>query len=65
MDQTESRNIARNMMSVHGLRAQAVVQERLTEARARGDTTGMERWQTVEAMIAELRRTGRSSLARA
>lgn len=57
MDAADNKHTARNMMSVHGLRAQAVVQERIAESRAQGDTVGMERWQAVAAAIAELRRT--------
>ena len=57
MDNAENRQTAQNMMSVHGLRAQAIVQERLAESRAGGDTAGMERWQAVGAAIAEMRRT--------
>ena len=53
-------NVARNLMSVHGLRAQAVVQERLQESRASGDTASMERWQAVGAAIAEMRHTAPS-----
>jgi hypothetical protein len=57
MDNAENRQTAQNMMSVHGLRAQAIVQERLAESRAKGDTAEMERWQAVGAAISELRRT--------
>jgi hypothetical protein len=57
MSEFESKYTAQNLMAVHGLRAQAVVQERLSEARHQGDTTGLERWQNVEAAISELRRS--------
>jgi hypothetical protein len=57
MDTADSKQTAQNMMSVHGLRAQAVAHEHLAESRAAGDTEGMERWQAVEAAIAEMRRT--------
>lgn len=60
MTAPDSKQIARNIMSVHGLRAQAVVHERAAESRAQGDTAGLERWQAVEAAIAELRRTAPS-----
>ena len=53
----ESKYTAQNLMSVHGLRAQAVVQERLAESRNQGDASAMARWQNVEAAISELRRT--------
>ena len=36
----ENKQIARNIMSVHGLRAQALVQERMAEARLAGDRAG-------------------------
>jgi hypothetical protein len=55
----ENKQIARNLISVHGLRAQAVVQERITEARLAGDRAGLDRWQNVRAAIGELRQTGR------
>jgi hypothetical protein len=55
----ENRQIARNLMSVHGLRAQAVVQERLAEARLAGDRAGLDRWQNVRAAIGELRQASR------
>jgi hypothetical protein len=57
MNKSESKYAAQNMMSVHGLRAQAVVQERMAEARQQGDTAGLERWQNVESAIADLRRS--------
>jgi hypothetical protein len=57
MSEFDSKYTAQNLMAVHGLRAQAGVHERLTEARQQGDTTGLERWQNVEAAISELRRT--------
>ncbi|MEA2740054.1 MAG: hypothetical protein QOH05_3361 [Acetobacteraceae bacterium] len=57
MSQAENKHTAQNLIAVHGLRAQAVVQERLAEARQQGDTSGLERWQNVEAAISELRRT--------
>ena len=57
MSEFDSKYTAQNLMAVHGLRAQAVVHERLTEARQQGDTSGLERWQNVEAAISELRRT--------
>jgi hypothetical protein len=61
----ENKQIARNLMSVHGLRAQALVQERIAEARLAGDHNGLERWQNVRAAIAELRRTGQREIVNA
>ena len=57
MSQSDSKYTAQNLMAVHGLRAQAVVQERAAEARQQGDTAGVQRWQNVEAAISDLRRT--------
>jgi hypothetical protein len=51
------RKTAMNLISIHGVRAQAVVTERVEEARLRGDSSGLARWQNVEAAINELRRT--------
>ena len=57
MSVSDSKYTAQNLMTAHGLRAQAVVQARITEARQRGDTAELERWQNVNAAIGELRRT--------
>ncbi len=57
MSGSSSKYTAQNLMAVHGLRAQAVVNERIAEARQQGDTSGLERWQNVEAAIGELRRS--------
>jgi hypothetical protein len=58
MSESNSKQTAQNLMAVHGLRAQAVVNERIAEARQQGDASGLERWQDVEAAIGELRRSG-------
>jgi hypothetical protein len=58
MNQAENKQTAQNMITLHGLRAAAVVQERIAEARQQNDTAGLERWQNVETAIAELRRSG-------
>jgi uncharacterized membrane-anchored protein len=55
MNNAQNKQIARDMMSLHGLRAQAIAQERLVESRIQGDAAGMERWQAVGMAIAELR----------
>jgi len=57
MSASDSKHTARNLMTVYGLRAQAVAHERIAEARQQGDTSGLERWQNVETAISELRRT--------
>ena len=64
MSASDSRYTAQNLMTVHGLRAQAVVHERIAEARQQGDTSGLERWQNVEAAISELRKTASRSAAK-
>ncbi|MFL5252057.1 MAG: hypothetical protein ACJ8AI_04055 [Rhodopila sp.] len=57
MPENDSKYIAQNLISVHGLRAAAVVQERIAESRQQGDASSLARWQNVEAAIGELRRT--------
>ena len=57
MSESSNKYTAQNLIAVHGLRAQAVVQERMAESRLRGDSSGLQRWQNVEAAIRELRRT--------
>jgi hypothetical protein len=53
----DNKKTAMNLISVHGARAQAVVGERISEARLEGDASGVARWQNVETAINELRRT--------
>jgi hypothetical protein len=53
----DNKTIAMNLISVHGVRAQAVVSERIQEARLEGDASGLARWQNVGTAISELRRT--------
>jgi hypothetical protein len=55
---------ALTMIKLHGLRAQAVAQERAAELRQQGDTPGYDLWQQVYAAICELRRTA-PAMARA
>jgi hypothetical protein len=57
MSEPGSRYTAQNLIAAHGLRAQAVVHERIAESRQQGDAVGLERWQNVNAAICELRRT--------
>lgn len=56
-----SKTTAINLISVHGIRAQAVVSERMEEARLQRDASGLARWQNVEYAINELRRTSRAT----
>jgi hypothetical protein len=57
MSEPDGKYTAQNLIRVHGLRAQAVVRERIAEARLGGDVSGLERWQNVQAAIGELRQT--------
>jgi hypothetical protein len=52
-----NKKTAQNLMAVNGLRALAVVRERIEEARLQHDAAGLARWQNVEAAVSELRRT--------
>lgn len=58
MFEQRSKAAAQGLMSTHGLRAQAVVNERIEEARQQGDATSLAHWRNVELAIRELRRTG-------
>jgi len=64
MSEPGSKYTAQRLIAVHGLRAQAVVNERLAESRLQGDSAAMERWQNVEAAISVLRRTAPRGAAR-
>ncbi|MGE0222852.1 MAG: hypothetical protein AB7F35_20555 [Acetobacteraceae bacterium] len=57
MQASEALETARSMIRLHGLRAQAIAEERVAEMRQQGDTAGLERWQQVHGAIRELRRT--------
>jgi hypothetical protein len=52
--------IARGLIERHGIRAVAVAQARVEEARLSGDVAALEQWNAVAAATAELRRTGRT-----
>ena len=62
MPEIGSKFTAKNLMKVHGLRAHAVVQERILEARQRQDTAELQRWQNVDIAIAELRRSNHAAM---
>jgi hypothetical protein len=47
---------AKKMIRLHGMRAQAVAQERADETRHQGDSADFEYWQHVNGVICELRR---------
>ncbi len=53
-DTTET---ARLLIKRHGLRAQAVALERVSEMRLQGDAAGLDRWQAIYAAICDLRRS--------
>ena len=53
----DAQETALAMIRLHGLRAQAVAQERAAELRQQGDVAAYDRWQQVHAAICELRRT--------
>ncbi len=57
MSASDSKFIAQNLIAAHGLRAQAIIHERIAEARLQADSSGLQRWQNVEAALGELRRT--------
>lgn len=57
MDDNSALGIARDMLHLHGLRAQAVAKERIEEMRQMGDFAGLHRWEQTYAAICELRRT--------
>ncbi len=60
MTDQDAQSTARMMIRLHGLQAQAIAQERMSEMRQQGDTAELERWQSVDLAIRELRRTARS-----
>lgn len=49
--------VARMLIGRHGLRAAAVAEERAKEAHLAGQTADLDRWRSVQAAVAELRRT--------
>jgi hypothetical protein len=56
MQMTDPREVARQLMQRHGLRAGAVAQERAEECRAQGDQEGFVNWTRIHDVIPELRR---------
>jgi len=53
----DSIQIARNLIDRHGLRAGAVAEQAASEAQLAGQAAELDRWRSVQAAIAELRRT--------
>lgn len=63
MDTTNPLTVARAMIQRHGLRAQAVAMDHVTELRQQGDAAGREHWEQVHSAICELRRTANAPSA--
>ncbi len=53
----DAKETARMMIRLHGLQAQAIALERVSEKRHAGDTAGLDHWQQIYAAICEMRRT--------
>lgn len=47
--------IARQMIRMHGLRAQAVATMRAAEMQARGEAAEHDRWEAIQSVISELK----------
>ena len=54
-----SQQTALMMLRTHGPQAYGIARQHEAEARQRGDTAELERWQDIELAIAELRRSDR------
>lgn len=52
----DARQTAQMMLRLHGLRAQAIAQERAAEMRQQGDALGLDHWQRIHSEICEMRR---------
>ncbi len=59
MRHQNAKETAQMMIRLHGLRAQAIAQERASEMRQQGDTAGLDHWQQIHAAICEMRRSTR------
>lgn len=57
MEREEPIRVARSLINRHGIRAGAVAEERVIEARLAGNAAELDLWQAVQLAIAELRRT--------
>jgi len=60
MREADTVEIARRMVRLHGLRAQAIALEREKEVRLTGDSQALDRWQAVHAAICDQRRGARA-----
>jgi len=57
----DAKETARMMIRLHGLQAQAIAQERVSEMRQQRNTAGLDHWQHVHTAICELRQAGRAT----
>ena len=55
----DAQETALMMIRLHGLQAQAIALEHLSEMRQQGDTAGLDHWQQVYSAVCELRQTPR------
>lgn len=60
MQADDPTQIALSLIQRHGLRAQAVANERAAEMQNAGDAAGVDKWRQIHDLIAELRRTERA-----
>jgi hypothetical protein len=60
MRHQDAKETARMMIRLHGLRAQAIAQERAAEMRQQGDTAGLDHWQQIHTAICEMRQATRA-----
>jgi hypothetical protein len=65
MAEQDSQQTALMMIQLHGLQAQAIAQERVTQMRQQGNAAGFDHWQRVHSAICEFRRTAPSGNAMA
>ncbi|HUB49940.1 MAG TPA: hypothetical protein VMB73_33630 [Acetobacteraceae bacterium] len=59
MRHQDAKETAQMMLRLHGLRAQAIAQERAAEMRLQGDTKGLDHWQQIHTAICEMRQEAR------
>jgi hypothetical protein len=59
MRHQDAKETAQMMIRLHGLRAQAIAQERAAEMRQQGDTAGLDHWQRIHTAICEMRQAAR------
>lgn len=59
MRHQDTKQTAQMMLRLHGLRAQAIAQERAAEMRLQGDTEGLDHWQQIHTAICEMRHAAR------